>query len=60
MIKSYRFPSYLQSAKGAWRKGADYLVGGRPITESADPRAAAEAVVEEMGAQGSNSLFQDK
>ena len=28
--------------------GADYLVVGRPITESADPRAAAEGIVGEM------------
>jgi orotidine-5'-phosphate decarboxylase len=28
--------------------GADYLVVGRPITEAADPRAAAEAIVLEM------------
>src|SRR5947208_7697076 len=30
--------------------GADYLVVGRPITEAADPRAAAEAVVAEVAA----------
>ena len=30
--------------------GADYLVGGRPITASLDPRAAAEAIRAEMGA----------
>jgi orotidine-5'-phosphate decarboxylase len=28
--------------------GADYLVVGRPITEAADPRAAAEAIVAEI------------
>ena len=28
--------------------GADYLVVGRPITEAADPRAAAEAILDEM------------
>ena len=28
--------------------GADYLVVGRPITEAADPRAAADAIVREM------------
>jgi orotidine-5'-phosphate decarboxylase len=28
--------------------GADYLVVGRPITESADPKAAAEAIVAEI------------
>jgi len=30
--------------------GADYLVVGRPITEAADPRAAAEGVVAEIAA----------
>jgi orotidine-5'-phosphate decarboxylase len=34
----------------ARRAGADYLVVGRPITQSADPRAAADAIVAEMGA----------
>ena len=29
--------------------GADYLVVGRPITEAADPGAAADAIVREMG-----------
>jgi len=33
----------------AIRNGADYLVVGRPVTEAADPRAAAEAVVKEIG-----------
>jgi orotidine-5'-phosphate decarboxylase len=28
--------------------GADYLVIGRPITEAADPKAAAEAIVAEI------------
>jgi orotidine-5'-phosphate decarboxylase len=28
--------------------GADYLVVGRPITGASDPRAAADAIVEEM------------
>jgi orotidine-5'-phosphate decarboxylase len=28
--------------------GADYLVVGRPVTEAADPKAAAEAIVEEI------------
>jgi orotidine-5'-phosphate decarboxylase len=33
--------------------GADYLVVGRPITEAADPKAAAEAIVAEIkGAKG--------
>ena len=30
--------------------GADYLVVGRPVTEAADPRAAAEAIVAEIAA----------
>ncbi|MGE0612530.1 MAG: orotidine 5'-phosphate decarboxylase / HUMPS family protein, partial [Hyphomicrobiales bacterium] len=30
--------------------GADYLVVGRPITGASDPRAAAEAIVKEIGA----------
>ena len=34
----------------AIRDGADYLVVGRPITQAADPRAAAEAVVKEIEA----------
>jgi orotidine-5'-phosphate decarboxylase len=34
----------------AIRHGADYLVVGRPVTEAADPRAAAEAVVAEIEA----------
>ena len=29
--------------------GSDYLVIGRPIMEAADPKAAAEAVVAEIG-----------
>lgn len=29
--------------------GADYLVVGRPVVEAADPKAAAEAIVEEIG-----------
>jgi orotidine-5'-phosphate decarboxylase len=32
----------------AIRSGADYLVVGRPITEAADPRQAAEAIVAEI------------
>jgi orotidine-5'-phosphate decarboxylase len=34
----------------ALRAGASHLVCGRPITAAADPRAAAQAVVREMGA----------
>jgi orotidine-5'-phosphate decarboxylase len=29
-------------------EGADYLVVGRPVMEAADPKAAAEAIVEEI------------
>jgi orotidine-5'-phosphate decarboxylase len=32
----------------AIRAGADHLVIGRPVTGARDPRAAAEAVVEEI------------
>ena len=32
----------------AIRAGADHLVVGRPVTEAADPRAAAEAIVEDI------------
>jgi orotidine-5'-phosphate decarboxylase len=35
----------------AMRRGASSLVVGRPITASADPRAAAEGVLEEMGSR---------
>ncbi len=34
----------------ALKAGADYLVIGRPITQAADPRAAAEAILAEMAA----------
>ena len=33
----------------AIRAGADYLVVGRPVTAAADPGAAAEAIVDEIG-----------
>ena len=33
--------------------GADYIVVGRPITEAADPAAAADAIVREMGSERS-------
>lgn len=36
------------SAADAIRAGADYIVIGRPITEAADPRAAAERIVETL------------
>lgn len=32
----------------AMAAGADYLVVGRPITEAADPKAAADAIVAEI------------
>lgn len=34
----------------AIRAGADYLVVGRPVTQAADPKAAAEAIVAEIAA----------
>ena len=34
----------------AIRAGADYLVVGRPVTAAADPRAAAQAIVDEIAA----------
>jgi orotidine-5'-phosphate decarboxylase len=33
----------------AMEKGADYLVVGRPVTESADPAMAAAAILQELG-----------
>jgi orotidine-5'-phosphate decarboxylase len=36
--------------QSAIEAGADYLVVGRAITRAADPRAAAEAIVAEIGA----------
>jgi orotidine-5'-phosphate decarboxylase len=39
----------------AIRNGADYLVVGRPVTEAADPRAAAEAIVAEIAAAESGA-----
>ena len=38
----------IMSPARAIRSGADYLVVGRPITEAADPRRAAEAIVAEI------------
>jgi orotidine-5'-phosphate decarboxylase len=32
----------------AWRRGADYLVVGRPVTAAPDPVAALEAIVAEI------------
>jgi orotidine-5'-phosphate decarboxylase len=34
--------------KQAVQQGADYLVVGRPIVKAADPRRAAEQIIEEM------------
>jgi len=38
----------IATPESAIRAGADYLVVGRPITEAADPAAAADAIVAEM------------
>jgi orotidine-5'-phosphate decarboxylase len=40
--------------EAAIRAGADYLVVGRPVTQSADPAAAAEAITEEIAGVLSN------
>jgi orotidine-5'-phosphate decarboxylase len=42
--------SRIATAATALRAGADYLVVGRPITEAADPAAAAAAIVAEIPA----------
>jgi orotidine-5'-phosphate decarboxylase len=39
--------------------GADYLVVGRPIIAAADPRAAAEAIVEEIAQQTNVPLYRE-
>ncbi|NGZ73903.1 orotidine-5'-phosphate decarboxylase [Saccharibacillus alkalitolerans] len=39
--------------------GSDYIVVGRPITASADPREAAQRILEEMG-QGRNAAEADR
>jgi orotidine-5'-phosphate decarboxylase len=36
----------------ALRLGASYLVVGRPITQAADPAAAAEGILQEMATRG--------
>ena len=38
----------VSTPEAAIRAGADYLVVGRPITQSPDPNAAAEAILEEI------------
>ena len=38
----------ISTPRAAIEAGADYLVIGRPITAAADPRAAAESILEEM------------
>jgi len=38
--------------RAALEKGADYLVVGRPVTEAADPAAAARAILREAGVKG--------
>lgn len=40
----------VMTPSAAIKAGADYLVVGRPITRAPDPRAAAEAIVEEISA----------
>jgi len=40
--------SRLATPAAALAAGADYIVVGRPITEAADPAAAADAIVREM------------
>lgn len=42
---------------GAVAAGADWLVVGRPITRTPDPRRAAEALLEEMGQGMGNPYF---
>jgi orotidine-5'-phosphate decarboxylase len=34
----------------AIRSGADHIVVGRPVTAAADPKAAADAIVQEIAA----------
>jgi orotidine-5'-phosphate decarboxylase len=38
----------VMTPQAALRAGADHLVIGRPITQAADPRAAADAILDEM------------
>lgn len=39
----------VMTPKEAFEKGADYIVIGRPITASANPRESAERIIEELG-----------
>jgi orotidine-5'-phosphate decarboxylase len=39
----------MMTPRDAIAAGADYIVVGRPITSAADPRSAAQRIVEEMG-----------
>ena len=45
--------SRTMNASQALREGASYLVVGRPIIAAADPRAAAEAIIGQVGQMGS-------
>ena len=44
--------SRVNTPAAAIATGADYLVVGRPITEAADPRRAAEEILREIGWSG--------
>jgi orotidine-5'-phosphate decarboxylase len=43
--------SRVLTPRAAMEKGADYLVVGRPITDAADPAAAARAILREAGGE---------
>ncbi|NLT65446.1 MAG: orotidine-5'-phosphate decarboxylase [Acidobacteria bacterium] len=44
--------SRIATPRDAIRAGADYIVVGRPVLQANDPAAAADAIVEEISAQG--------
>jgi orotidine-5'-phosphate decarboxylase len=44
--------SRVNTPREAIAAGADYLVVGRPITDAADPRGAAQEIVREIGSSG--------
>jgi orotidine-5'-phosphate decarboxylase len=46
----------IMSPARAIRSGADYLVVGRPITQAADPKQAAEAILAEIAQAAGNQL----